>query len=121
MIVLPLNRYPRLKRYNITYIADTWITATRLADLASHILTFNLTVLHAADDWEIPWEEGYRSQETALAAGKAGVTAEGGEVSNFLLVVEDRLSDLRRSLYAGDVVWMDDAHCIRQPQLFGRQ
>ena len=42
------------------------------------------------------------------------------KVSDFVLVVEDRLSDLRRGLYAG-VVSTDDARCIRQPQLFGRQ
>lgn len=42
-----------------------------------------------------------------MAAGKAVAAAEGGEVSDFLLVVEDRLSDLRRGLYAGDVVWTD--------------
>jgi hypothetical protein len=97
-----------LKRYYLTYIADTWITATRLADLVSHILTFNLTIQHAANDWEIPWEEDYRSWEAALTAGKAVAAAEGGEVSDFLLVVEDRLSDLRRGLYAGNVLWTDD-------------
>jgi hypothetical protein len=52
-ILLPLNHYPRLKRYNLTYTADTWYTATHLADLVFHILTFNLTVLHATNDWEI--------------------------------------------------------------------
>jgi hypothetical protein len=31
--------------------------------------------------------------------------AERGKVSEFLVVVEDRLPDLRRSLYAADVVW----------------
>jgi hypothetical protein len=56
-----------------------------------------------------------------LAAGKAVAAAEGGEVSDSLLIVEDRLSDMRRGLYAGDVVWTDDARRIRQPQLFGRQ
>lgn len=60
------------------------------------------------NDWEIPWEEGYRNQETALAAGKAVAATEGGDVSDFLLVVDDRSSDLRRGLYAGDVVWTDD-------------
>jgi hypothetical protein len=80
LIVLPLNRYPRLKRYNLRYIADTWITAMRLTDLVSHILTVNLTVLHAANDWEIPWEEGYRSQDATLATGKVVGAAEGGEL-----------------------------------------
>jgi hypothetical protein len=100
------------------YIADTWNTAV------------HLTALH---DWEIPWEEGYRNGEAALAAGKAATVAEQGKVSEFLLVVEDRLPDLRRGQYASDIVQTDDGddgggsmaamgpRCVQQPRLFDRQ
>jgi hypothetical protein len=78
-----------------------------LADLVSHILAFNLTALHAANDCEIPWEEDYRNREGALAAGKTAAAAEGGKGSEFHLVVEARPPDLRRGLYARDVMWKD--------------
>lgn len=36
------------------------------------------------------------------------MAVEGDDGSGFLLVAEDRLPDLRRGVYAGDVVWTDD-------------
>ena len=45
-----LKSLPCLKCYNLMYIAHTWNTATHLAGLVSHILTFNLTGLNAAND-----------------------------------------------------------------------
>lgn len=41
-------------------IVDKWDTASRLKDLVRQPGTkFDVTMMHAKDDWEIPYREGY--------------------------------------------------------------
>lgn len=71
----PLRPYPKIKNFIINRVADKWETAERVARLltasapavASEAMSdgpspkeieLDLTILHARDDWEIPWQEG---------------------------------------------------------------
>ena len=88
-LLSPLQAYPRLHSYVISKIADKWETDHRIADLVGprnpHAL--NLTLMHARDDWEIPWREGRSNWNAAMLAteGAGEVTvlhgrAEDGEL-----------------------------------------
>jgi pimeloyl-ACP methyl ester carboxylesterase len=104
-LLSPLSRYPRLKQYVISHIADIWPTDQRIADLISHpnsSSSLDLTILHAGDDWEIPWREGYGNWESAIAAAKS--TKEG---RGFVLVDEIAQEKLQNGEYAGDTIWTD--------------
>ena len=104
-LLSPLNRYPRLKSYVISHIADTWHTSHRISELISHPnLPIDITILHAFNDWEIPWREGYGNWIAALAAAKS----RGPEHSNgFVLVKEELQENLEKDEYPGDVLWTD--------------
>jgi pimeloyl-ACP methyl ester carboxylesterase len=104
-LLSPLSRYPRLKQYVISHIADTWPTDHRIADFVSHpnaSSALDLTILHAEDDWEIPWREGYGNWKSAIAAAKS--TQEG---RGFILVDELAQEKLQNGEYPGDTIWTD--------------
>ena len=69
----PLVRYPRLHRWVLSHIIDTWDTAGRVARLSGVSSSYpdvsgvkysqkdlDLTIVHALNDVEIPWYEGRR-------------------------------------------------------------
>jgi pimeloyl-ACP methyl ester carboxylesterase len=103
----PLSRYPRLKDYVISHIVDNWPTDQRIADLISHpnsSPSLDLTILHAEDDWEIPWQEGFGNWEAVIAAAKSTTQGRG-----FILVDECAQERLQTGEYAGDTIWTDGA------------
>ena len=104
-LLSPLSRYPRLKKWVISQIADTWPTDQRIGDLISHANSspsLDLTILHAEDDWEIPWHEGYGNWEAAITAAKSSQRGRG-----FILVEEIAQENLQDGEYAGDTIWTD--------------
>lgn len=59
-ILSPLTPYPFFQRMFRYMIVDKWDTASRLKDLLRQSGTkFDVTMMHAKDDWEIPYREGY--------------------------------------------------------------
>jgi pimeloyl-ACP methyl ester carboxylesterase len=101
----PLSRYPRLKDYVISRIEDNWPTDQRIADLISHpnsSPSLDLTILHAEDDREIPWQEGFGNWEAVIAAAKLTTKGRG-----FILVDECAQEQLQAGEYAGDTIWTD--------------
>ncbi|KMU86732.1 Abhd12 protein [Coccidioides immitis H538.4] len=89
-LLSPLMGYPRYKKYVLDHIIDRWDTASRLARLtgvspqsdsdAEHDdKNFHLTIMHAANDPDIPWREGKRAWEAAVGgedAAKVGTFTE---------------------------------------------
>ncbi|EFW17857.1 hypothetical protein D8B26_004809 [Coccidioides posadasii str. Silveira] len=89
-LLSPLMGYPRYKKYVLDHIIDRWDTASRLARLtgvspqsdsdAEHDdKNFHLTIMHAANDPDIPWREGKRAWEAAVGgedAAKLGTFTE---------------------------------------------
>lgn len=70
-ILSPLLQYPSFQKYVVDNIVDRWDTAARLARLAGVSpksdadkstdhggQDFDLTILHAVNDFDIPWREG---------------------------------------------------------------
>ena len=54
-VLSPLRPYPKLQRFFSSHIRDTWRTATRLAKLVRHSSRFELVLIHALNDFDIPW------------------------------------------------------------------
>jgi pimeloyl-ACP methyl ester carboxylesterase len=104
-LLRPLARHPRLKDYVISHIADNWPTDQRIADLISHpnsAPSLDLTILHAEDDCEIPWREGFGNWEAVIMAAKSTTQGRG-----FILVDECAQEKLQTGEYAGDTIWTD--------------
>jgi pimeloyl-ACP methyl ester carboxylesterase len=67
-----LDYFPKwVKTWIVGFIADTWDTGKRLGDLWTSDVHFNLYIMHAKDDWEIPWREGWKNF-LAVADTKVG-------------------------------------------------
>lgn len=73
-LLSPLRPYPRFQKFFLGQLHDTWNTASRLASLTSTIANspdrkLLLHILHARNDWDIPWrsgEENFQKAEEAL-------------------------------------------------------
>ncbi|KAK2808063.1 hypothetical protein FQN49_008750 [Arthroderma sp. PD_2] len=83
-ILSPLLQYPQLKKYILDNILDRWDTAARLAALTgiaprenssvggSHeSQSFDLTIIHAENDRDIPWREGKSVWDAATGGPNA--------------------------------------------------
>lgn len=72
-ILSPLIAYPRVRDYMVTKIVDKWDTSSRLVALVGNPeVKLDLIMLHARDDWEIPWIEGRASWDRAIDAASQG-------------------------------------------------
>ncbi len=69
----PLRPYPILLRLLTSYIVDKWPSTERLANFARLSKKMKLFIIHARDDWEIPW-----TQSNKLFAAAANATTDGG-------------------------------------------
>lgn len=58
-ILSPLARFPRLFDYLKTFIHDKWLSKDRIAEYVraneANGEKYRLTLIHAEDDWDIPW------------------------------------------------------------------
>ncbi|KAE9966530.1 hypothetical protein BLS_006944 [Venturia inaequalis] len=73
-LLSPLRPYPRFQKFFLGRLHDTWNTSSRLTALTSTIMnsperSLRLHILHARNDWDIPWrsgEENFQKAEEAL-------------------------------------------------------
>ncbi|EEP77903.1 conserved hypothetical protein [Uncinocarpus reesii 1704] len=83
-ILSPLMGYPQYQKYVLEHVIDNWDTASRLARLTGILSKsdsdekynnkdFRLTILHAANDPDIPWREGKRTWEAAVGGEQASL------------------------------------------------
>ncbi|KAI4239890.1 MAG: hypothetical protein L6R40_005442 [Gallowayella cf. fulva] len=58
-ILSPLARFPRVFKYLTTFIHDKWLSKDRIAKYIrlneENGGKYSLTLIHAEDDWDIPW------------------------------------------------------------------
>jgi abhydrolase domain-containing protein 12 len=54
-ILSPLRPYPMVQKWFGKHIQETWYTITRLDNLVRKSKNINLRLIHAKDDYEIPW------------------------------------------------------------------
>ena len=72
-ILSPLKSTPALLRLFTRKLVDKWPSATRIANLVRVSKRVRLFILHAKDDYEIPW-----TQSEGLFAAAANATTDGG-------------------------------------------
>jgi len=86
-ILSPLVGYPKLQKYFLDSITDTWETTNRIAEIvaSSAFSPLRVSVLHAGNDWEIPWREGWgiwrAAVDAASGAGRIVNSQTGDEVT----------------------------------------
>ncbi|RMZ88524.1 hypothetical protein DV736_g4242, partial [Chaetothyriales sp. CBS 134916] len=63
----PFAFYPSARTWLHDQIVDKWDSATRLSELVTaKDLPLDLTIMHALDDVEIPWPEGWKNWERCM-------------------------------------------------------
>ena len=72
-LLAPLKSSPALLRLFSNYIVDKWPSATRLANFVRLSERVRLFIIHARDDYEIPW-----THAEGLFAAAANATTDGG-------------------------------------------
>jgi len=72
-LLSPLKLYPVLQKYLTSYVVDTWQSAPRLANIIRLSKKIRLFIIHAKNDYEIPW-----TQSEGLFAAAANSTTDGG-------------------------------------------
>lgn len=59
-VISPLVRFPRLFEYLTSFIRDTWSSKERIARFVrineGNGQRYRITLIHAEDDWDIPWQ-----------------------------------------------------------------
>lgn len=68
-----LRPYPPIQRFFARRIKDTWQTAVRLGSFVGHSKNVNLVLIHATNDYDIPWKHS-----NALFYAAANATSKDG-------------------------------------------
>lgn len=72
-ILAPLRPYPWLQRFFSDYIQERWVTTQRLENLVRSSKNIDIQILHAKNDFNIPW-----SHSDTLFRTAANATVDGG-------------------------------------------
>ena len=72
-ILSPLKPYPTLQKFFKGKIQETWLTADRMRNLVRRSKKLNLYLIHAKDDFDIPWQHC----DTLFYAAANATSAEG--------------------------------------------
>ncbi|KAA6410151.1 MAG: alpha beta-Hydrolase [Lasallia pustulata] len=74
-ILSALRPYPPLQRFFARRVKDTWQTAVRLSSFIRHSKNVNLVIIHATNDYDIPWKHSDALfYAAANATSKEGMT-----------------------------------------------
>ena len=69
----PLRAFPKAQQFFTSKIKDTWRTRDRLANVVRHSRKLDLILIHAKNDYDIPW-----SHSNTLFYAAANATSEKG-------------------------------------------
>lgn len=72
-ILSPMKSYPTMQKFFMGKIQETWRTANRLGNLVRNSKALNLFLIHAKDDFDIPWQHC----DTLFYAAANATSAEG--------------------------------------------
>ena len=67
-ILSPLRPYPKLQQFFSSYLQDTWDTSSRIESFVRQSRSLNLHLIHAKNDFEIPWKHSETLFYTAANA-----------------------------------------------------
>ncbi|KAA8908211.1 Alpha/Beta hydrolase protein [Sphaerosporella brunnea] len=54
-ILAPLRGYPKIQKWFSNFVVEPWSSVTRVASLVKNSPNLNLVLIHAKNDYEIPW------------------------------------------------------------------
>jgi len=87
-ILSPLRGYPKLQEFLVKYVLESWNTTVRIGSLVKHSPNLNLILIHAKNDFEIPW----RHCDTLFVhAANAAALIGGGEPLTIAQALEERV------------------------------
>ena len=72
-ILSPLRPYPFLSQFFAKHIQETWLTYARLANLVRRSKNVNIHLIHATNDYDIPWSHS----DTLFRAAASSTSMEG--------------------------------------------
>lgn len=75
-LLAPLRRSPKVQKLFFSYVVDSWPSATRIANFVRMSRRIRLFIIHARNDYEIPYTQ---SHELFAAAANATTPAGMGE------------------------------------------
>lgn len=84
-VLSPLKSTPALLRFFNSRVVDKWPSVTRIANFVRHSKRVRLFIVHAKDDYEIPWV-----QSEGLFTAAANATTDGGMDLELLLKMKAR-------------------------------
>ncbi len=94
-ILSPLRPYPRLQKWFIGRIRDTWNTKTRLANFVNQSRKVRLELVHARNDFDIPWKHS-----DTLFYAAANATTEVG-------MSEKEVNSVKSTIDLGEAGWVN--------------
>ena len=94
-VLSPLRPYPMLQKFFAGKIQGTWFTAARLGNLVRKCEELRLYLIHARNDFDIPW-----SHSDTLFYAATNVTSEGG------LMVK-QMDTVKTHADLGDAGWVN--------------
>jgi abhydrolase domain-containing protein 12 len=105
-LLSPFKHYPTLQQWLGKQMHDTWDSTSRLANLAKKSEKLRLTIIHAENDWDIPWKHA-----DALFYSAVNGTSEKG-----LTVEEINASKTKEDLDSSGYryTWKDNRRTIRE-------
>lgn len=102
----PLNSLPQAKTWIKSRIVDTWLSNARLARLTGMKPRENdetdrrhaqkavdITIIHARNDAEIPWKEGFTNWMWATTGGDAPIDSLGSDEPQKGRIIYERIDD----------------------------
>ncbi|GAB1730258.1 hypothetical protein NU195Hw_g9206t1 [Hortaea werneckii] len=111
-ILGPVAKFPALFNYLRTFIKDDWATKDRIASYIRAVekakLGYHVTIMHAEDDYDIPWQHSQQVFAHAVAATRSPDLGKDQ--------IEERKTALRIDKgHAGSVVeWRTEQGVIRE-------
>ncbi|KAI9879710.1 MAG: hypothetical protein M1830_007495 [Pleopsidium flavum] len=94
-ILSPLRPYPRLQKWFVERIRDTWNTSMRLANFVRRSQNVRLTLIHSRNDFNIPWKHS-----DTLFYVAANATTEVG-------MTEKEVNNVKTTLDLGEAGWVN--------------
>ena len=101
-ILSPLRPYPFLAQFYAKHIQETWFTYKRLANLVRKSKNINVHLIHATDDYQIPW-----SHSDALFHAAANATSIEGLTFN-------QIDALKLNIDLGESGWINNWKTVQE-------
>jgi abhydrolase domain-containing protein 12 len=101
-ILSPLRGYPKVRGFFESFIYESWNTTARIASLVKNSPALNLVLIHAKNDWEIPWQH---CEKLFAYAANAAVLQGGDQVEPLTLGQALEMREVKNYGYESTHAW----------------